>query len=60
MEKTLTFTFEKETKNAVRFKETSVPPIVGTLYVQKWVLAEGLKASASGAYPNLQVVIKTS
>ncbi|WP_320823348.1 hypothetical protein [Reinekea sp.] len=33
------FEFEKETKNSVRFKEIPAegkPPIVGSLYVQKW------------------------
>ena len=36
---TVNFTFEKETKNSVRYKEEPEPgkaPIVGTLYVQKW------------------------
>ena len=39
MEKTVKFVVEKETKNAVRFKEVPAegqPPIIGTLYVQKW------------------------
>ena len=33
------FEFEKETKNSVRYKEIpekGSPPIVGSLYVQKW------------------------
>jgi hypothetical protein len=33
------FSFEKETKNSVRYKEdpeAGKAPIVGTLYVQKW------------------------
>lgn len=33
------FEFEKETKNSVRYKEVpeqGKPPIVGSLYVQKW------------------------
>lgn len=37
--KVLTFEYEKETKNSVRYKEIpdeGVAPIVGTLYVQKW------------------------
>lgn len=36
---TLRFSLEKETKNTVRFSEvpgTGAPPIVGTIYVQKW------------------------
>ena len=35
----LTFEFEKETKNSVRYKEVpedGKAPIVGSLYVQKW------------------------
>ena len=36
------FAFERETKNTVRFQEAESPdgdpPIIGTLYVQKWVL----------------------
>lgn len=35
----LTFQYEKETKNSVRYKEQpedGKAPIVGTLYVQKW------------------------
>ena len=32
------FTFEKETKNTLRYAEVAEgqPPVVGTLYVQKW------------------------
>ena len=33
------FEIEKETKNSVRYKEVPAegqPPIVGSLYVQKW------------------------
>mgnify|MGYP003385560890 CR=1 FL=1 len=40
MSKTLvTFNYEKETKNSVRYKELpeeGKEPIVGTLYVKKW------------------------
>ena len=38
-EKTLVFEFLQETKNTVRFQEKpepGQPPIVGSLYVQKW------------------------
>ena len=41
MEKTVKFTIEKETKNTVKFNEVPVegqPPIIGTLYVQKWFI----------------------
>ena len=35
-----TFDFEKETKNTVRYTEVAEgqPPIIGTVYVQKWAL----------------------
>ena len=39
MEKTVKFKVEKETKNTVKFEEVpeaGQPPIIGTLYVQKW------------------------
>lgn len=39
MEKTVTFKIEKETKHTVRYEEVPAegqPPIIGTLYVQKW------------------------
>lgn len=35
----IAFEFEKETKNSVRYKEVPAagqPPVVGSLYVQKW------------------------
>ena len=41
MEKTVKFTIEKETKNTVKFNEVpdeGQPPIIGTLYVQKWFI----------------------
>ena len=41
--KILTFEYEKETKNSVRYKEVpeeGTAPIVGTLYVQKWFAGE--------------------
>lgn len=37
--KVVTFEYEKETKNSVRYKEVpdeGTAPIVGSLYVQKW------------------------
>ncbi|WP_293266461.1 hypothetical protein [Neptunomonas sp.] len=36
---TVTFEYEKETKNSVRYQEVpeeGKAPIMGTLYVQKW------------------------
>ena len=34
------FEVEKETKNTVRYAEVSEgqPPVIGTIYVQKWAL----------------------
>ena len=39
-EQTIKFTLERETKNTVRYMEDSEgkPPIVGTIYLQKWAL----------------------
>ncbi len=39
---TLVFTVERETKNTVRYQEEAVgkPPVVGTLYVQRWALGD--------------------
>lgn len=35
------FVFEKETANTVRYKtEPGVPPIVKTVYVEKWALPD--------------------
>lgn len=37
--KTITFEFEKETKNSVRYQELPEPgqaPVAGTIYLQKW------------------------
>jgi len=45
MSTTLTFEYEKETKNSVRYQEVPEPgkaPVVGTLYVQKW-FADGAR-----------------
>ena len=39
--KTIAFVKEKETKNTVKFNEQPAPgepPVVGTLYVQKWIV----------------------
>jgi hypothetical protein len=35
------FELEKETKNTIRYAEVAQegqPPVIGTIYVQKWVL----------------------
>ena len=41
---TLVFATERETKNTVRFQEAAngKPPVIGTLYVQRWALGEPL------------------
>ena len=41
---TLVFVTERETKNTVRFQEEAEgkPPVIGTLYVQRWALGEPL------------------
>ena len=39
IEKTVKFVIEKETKNTVKYNEVPAegqPPIIGSLYVQKW------------------------
>lgn len=38
----ITFEKEKETKNTIRFSEKveDSPPVIGTLYVQKWALKQ--------------------
>ena len=38
-EKKVKFEFEKQNKNSVRFKEVpeeGLPPVIGSIYVQKW------------------------
>jgi len=52
IEKTVKFVIEKETKNTVKFNEVPAegqPPIIGTLYVQKWFV---------GAATELEVTVK--
>ena len=42
-EKKVKFEFEKENKNSIRYKEIAeegMPPIIGTIYVQKWFAGE--------------------
>lgn len=42
MKKIVKFTVEKETKNTIRYAEqpeAGTPPVIGTLYVQKWAVA---------------------
>ena len=45
---TLVFVTERETRNTVRFQEeaSGKPPVIGTLYVQRWALGETLAAAS--------------
>lgn len=46
----ITFEFEKETKNSVRYKEVpqeGQAPIVGSLYVQKWFAGDTKKVQVT-------------
>jgi len=49
----LVFVLERETKNTMRYQEESEgkPPVVGTLYVQRWALGSPVPA-------RLEVTIK--
>ena len=43
MKKKITFEKEKETPNTIRFKEKNepgTPPVMGTLYLQKWFIGD--------------------
>jgi len=53
VEKTLTFELERDTKNTYRFQEVAKgePPLIGTLYVQKWAF--------EGTPKSITVTIKT-
>ena len=51
-ERTARFKVEKETKNTVKYNEVPAegqPPIIGTLYVQKWF---------AGAAQELEVTVR--
>lgn len=48
--KTATFTMEKATKNTIKFVEDAIEgqaPIIGQLYVQKWVVGEATKLTVT-------------
>ena len=50
--KVILFTKEKETKNTVKFTEVPTegqPPVIGSLYVQKW---------AAGSTSNVKVTVE--
>jgi len=45
-EKKVKFIFEKENKNSVRFEEVpedGMPPVIGSIYVQKWFAGSSKK-----------------
>ena len=51
MTQTIQFTYEKETKNSVRYQEVpeeGKAPIMGTIYVQKWY---------AGSSKNIEITI---
>ena len=46
----LTFEQEKETKNTIRFQEVpeaGKPPVIGTLYIQKWAISGNIPQTLS-------------
>lgn len=52
-EKVIKFEFEKQNKNSTRFKEVpenGMPPVLGSIYVQKWF---------AGNSKNIELTIKT-
>ena len=53
-EKTIKFEYEKSNKNSVRYQEIpeeGMPPILGSIYVQKWF---------AGDKKNIEITIKTT
>ena len=45
-EKKVKFKFEKENKNSVRYEEVpedGMPPVIGSIYVQKWFAGSSKK-----------------
>ena len=51
--KTIKFELEKQNKNSVRFKEVpedGMPPVLGSIYVQKWYASDS---------KSIEVTIKT-
>lgn len=51
-EKKVTFEFEKQNKNSIRYKEVpedGMPPVIGSIYVQKWY---------AGNAKNIEITIK--
>lgn len=52
-EKIIKFEFEKQNKNSTRYKEVpenGMPPVLGSIYVQKWFAGESKK---------IEITIKT-
>ncbi|HEY7866261.1 MAG TPA: hypothetical protein VIC51_09685 [Psychromonas sp.] len=51
-EKVIKFEFEKHNKNSIRYKEVpedGAPPVLGSIYVQKWF---------AGDSKNIEVTVK--
>ncbi len=51
-EKKVKFEFEKQNKNSIRYKEIpeeGMPPIIGSIYIQKWF---------AGNSKNIEITIK--
>ena len=51
-EKKVKFEFEKQNKNSIRYKEVpeeGMPPIIGSIYIQKWF---------AGNSKNIEISIK--
>jgi|GEM_PF-467554 len=63
MKKTMLFQKERDTKNTVVFTEKpdpGTPPVIGTLYLQKWFVGESEKISVTvefGSQENTPVQI---
>jgi hypothetical protein len=54
MEMVREFVKEKETKNTVKYEEkppTGQPPVMGTLYLQKWAAGGAEKVTITVAIP---------
>jgi hypothetical protein len=48
--KSLTFKRLRETKNTVRFEEetdTGKPPVIGTIYIQKWFIGDAAEINVT-------------
>jgi hypothetical protein len=49
-QKVLTFKRLRETKNTIRFEEevaTGHPPVIGTIYIQKWFVGDAAEITVT-------------